>query len=73
MGFGIPVHEWLQDELKEYLLYYLDNVRLKKEGIFDVNAVISLRDHYLANKRIGVIKLWYILIFQIWKEKWLMD
>ena len=34
MGFGIPITEWFRDELKEYLLNYLDKDRLEKEGIF---------------------------------------
>jgi asparagine synthase (glutamine-hydrolysing) len=70
MGFGIPVHEWLQDELKEYLLYYLDNVRLKKEGIFDVNAVKDEKNKCLSGKKMNVITLWNILMFEMWKEKW---
>ncbi|MDR2410993.1 MAG: asparagine synthase (glutamine-hydrolyzing) [Bacteroidales bacterium] len=70
MGFGVPISEWFKDELRNYLLYYLDKDRLKKENIFNEDSVVALRNHYLDGKRISVIGLWYILIFQMWKEKW---
>jgi asparagine synthase (glutamine-hydrolysing) len=73
MGFGIPVHEWLQDELKDYFLQYLDRARLKKEGIFEVDTVMNEKNNYLSGRKINVTKLWNILLFEMWKEKWLMD
>jgi asparagine synthase (glutamine-hydrolysing) len=70
MGFGVPLNEWLKNEFHNYLFYYLDKDRLKKENIFNADAVVALRNRYLAGARMSVIGLWYILIFQMWKEKW---
>jgi asparagine synthase (glutamine-hydrolysing) len=70
MGFGVPIDTWFRDELKNYFLHYLDKERLQAEGIFNVDRVLNLRNRYLSGKSTGIVKLWYILIFEMWKEKW---
>ncbi len=71
MGFGVPMQEWFKDELKDYFLHYLDAKRLKKEGIFDENEVVKLRDNYLNGKKQNVDTLWSILMFEMWYERWM--
>ncbi len=71
MGFGVPLMEWFKDELKEMFLYYLDEERLKNEGMFDVKEVIYLRDNFLNGKNNNARKLWNILMFEMWYEKWM--
>ena len=70
MGFGVPIYEWLKDELKEYFLTYLDEKRLSEEGIFNVKEIIFLRDRYLNGQKADVDRLWSILMFEMWYEKW---
>ncbi len=71
MGFGVPLMEWFKDELKEYFLHYLDEERLKQEGIFDAKEVVLMRDRYLAGDKVSIETLWSLLIFQMWYEKWM--
>ncbi len=71
MGFGVPITEWFKDELKEYFLKYLNTERLKHEGIFNSVEVVKLRDKYLSGKKINVQKLWFILMFEMWYERWM--
>ncbi len=71
MGFGVPIKEWFKDELKEYFLYYLDRERLEREGIFNVDEVLMLRDNYLNSRGENVDILWSILIFEMWYERWM--
>lgn len=70
-GFSVPVQEWFKDELKGYFLTYLERNRLEREGFFNVDEVIKLRDNYLAGKKERVNKLWFILIFEMWYERWM--
>jgi asparagine synthase (glutamine-hydrolysing) len=70
-GFSVPVFEWFKDDLKDYLLYYLDAKKIKRAGILDENMVIDLRDRYLSGGEINISKIWYLLMFEMWKEKWL--
>jgi asparagine synthase (glutamine-hydrolysing) len=70
-GFGIPINEWFRDKkLCDYLSYYLDKNRLKGENIFNTDTIIALHNNYLEDKGTSINKLWYILIFQMWMEKW---
>ncbi len=71
MGFGVPIYDWFKDELKEYFLIYLDEERLKREGIFNVDEIIRLRDKYLNAEAENVEKLWSILMFEMWYERWM--
>jgi len=71
MGFGVPIYDWFKDELREYFIVYLDEKRLEKEGIFNVKEVVKLRDNYLNGKAENVQKLWSILMFEMWYERWI--
>lgn len=68
--FLAPLTVWFKDELKDYYLEYLDEGKLKEEGIF-TKEVAQLRDAYLSGRDVNHQKLWNILIFQLWKEKWM--
>ncbi|AEF84189.1 asparagine synthase (glutamine-hydrolyzing) [Treponema primitia ZAS-2] len=70
-GFGIPIDIWLRDELKQYIMQYLSVDKLKNEDIFNTESVIQLRDDYISNKKANFTRLWVVLMFQMWKEKWL--
>ncbi len=71
MGFGVPLIEWFKDELKEYFLIYLDEERLRREGIFNAKEVVWMRDKYLRGEKVNVETLWSLLVFQMWYEKWM--
>lgn len=71
MGFGVPLEDWFQDELKVFLLDYLNESRIKKAGIFNVAYVTKLRDDYFRGKKHNITKLWYLLVFEMWRERWM--
>ncbi len=71
MGFGVPLMEWFKDELKTYFLHYLDFDRLEKQNIFNPHYIVNMRDRYLDGKQENIEKLWSILVFQMWHEKWM--
>jgi len=70
-GFSVPIHRWFRKELKSYFLHFLDQDRLKKQGLFNDKFVIALRDRYLAGNPENVGKLWQLLMFQMWMSRWL--
>ncbi len=71
MGFAVPITEWFKDELREYFMNYLSEDRLKKEGIFNAKEVVKQRDMYLAGDKENVQRLWFILMFEMWYERWI--
>jgi asparagine synthase (glutamine-hydrolysing) len=69
--FIAPLMVWFRDELQEQLKYYLSEQSLKKTGIFDHKPIIALRDEYLAGRRVNYQKLWQLLMFQLWYDRWI--
>jgi asparagine synthase (glutamine-hydrolysing) len=70
-GFGVPINHWFREELKFYFLHYLDQTRLRKQGLFNDTFVVNLRDRYLNGHPENVHKLWQILMFQMWMARWM--
>lgn len=72
MGFSVPIVDWFRDELVVYFDEYLSPSFLKQQGLFKVEALISMKDRYLAGHSHLVTKLWTILVFQMWYKRWMM-
>ena len=69
-GFQIPLAEWLQTDLKPLVEKYLDTSRLD-EKIFDVKEVEQIKQRLFNGDTTNVNAVWFILMFEMWKEKWL--
>jgi asparagine synthase (glutamine-hydrolysing) len=62
---------WFREELKEQLRYYLSEKSLSATGVFAYGPIIQLRDEYLAGKKVNYQKLWQVLMFQLWYDRWI--
>lgn len=71
MGFGVPIFDWFKDELKPYITYYLNETRIAESGIFSVIYVANLRNRYLAGLDVNINQIWFLLMFEMWREKWM--
>ncbi len=71
MGFGVPLHEWFKDDLKIYIEIYLNENRLKKEGLFNTIEVEKLKKLYLKEPERAATRIWFLLMFEMWYEKWM--
>jgi asparagine synthase (glutamine-hydrolysing) len=71
MGFGVPLGVWLRGPLREWAESLLDEKRIRQEGIFRPEPIRAAWLHHLSGKQNLQHKLWCILMFQAWKEKWL--
>ena len=70
-GFSIPVAAWLNDDLRDLTHEYLNEARLQREGLFNAQEVARLLDEHARRVRNNAKKLWTILMFQLWRERWL--
>ena len=71
MGFGVPIAQWFRKELKELLYDHLSSDRLKDEGLLDckiVNQILKTHQNGMANHQ---HRLWTLLMWEMWREKWL--
>lgn len=71
MGFAIPIENWLMNDLKEKVLYYLDEQKIENQNIFERSAVQKLKMDFYSGKKEYANKIWCLLMFQMWYEKWM--
>ena len=71
MGFAIPIEKWLATDLKEKVLYYLSDKKIEAQGVFNVDYTKKLQADFFNGKKELAQKLWYVLMFQMWYEKWM--
>ena len=69
--FIAPLMVWFRDDLKEQLKYYLSERALAKTNMFDHEPIIKMRDQYLEGRKVNYQKLWQVLIFQLWYNRWI--
>ncbi|RZK48924.1 MAG: hypothetical protein EOO99_08455 [Pedobacter sp.] len=63
--------KWLKNQLTPILDQFLDPDLLKKQGIWNVNAVLQIRKQFYSNpKLIHAQRLWLVLQAQIWICQW---
>lgn len=70
-GFQIPMNEWLKADLRYLIDKYLDKNKLNCDGIFNGHEVEKVVNMYLSGKYVNINELWFIISFEMWKEKWL--
>ena len=71
MGFGIPIVNWFDIEIGAYISQYLNESYIQRQGIFNPWAVKKIVGRYLQGKKENVFKLWNLIMFQLWYEKWM--
>lgn len=70
-GFGIPLARWLQTELSDLMNYYFSQQQLTKSIFLNLTYAQKLRDDFTAGKTGNASKIWLILMYQMWHEKWM--
>jgi asparagine synthase (glutamine-hydrolysing) len=74
-GFAIPLSKWLRGDLSWLIDEYLAPERVRASGLLDpreaASAVKNFREGGPANDRLDVQKLWLLVAFEMWRERWL--
>ena len=71
MGFGVPIDQWLRNDLKPLLLDYLSPERLRKEGLFNQDMIETKIKEHLSGQFNHQYRLWSLLMWEMWRERWL--
>jgi len=70
MGFAVPLSDWLRGPLKDWA-WDLINQRKLNDGLINVPLVKKIFHEHVSNKRNWQNKIWTILVYIIWKEKYI--
>jgi len=71
MGFGIPIANWLQNDLKIFVDRYFDEAFIKKQDIFNNDEMQRIKGLFYNGKKESAEKIWFLLMFQMWYDKWM--
>jgi len=69
-GFAIPVNKWMRKELNPLVHDMLDNEKLKKQGLFNYREVALMLKRYEAGENHNSELIWFMLMFQLWNDRW---
>ena len=67
MGFGIPVEEWLKNELRDYLEEFLSD---SFDSILRGKELEKIKTLFYK-ERVNYQMIWNLLVFQMWYKKWM--
>ncbi|MCJ7581303.1 MAG: asparagine synthase (glutamine-hydrolyzing), partial [Candidatus Aminicenantes bacterium] len=70
-GFSIPIKHWLKTDLKDLMGDTLQEKKITQDNLFNFSHIKNMMDLHLAGKKNFSHQLWALLIFEIWKEKYL--
>jgi asparagine synthase (glutamine-hydrolysing) len=73
-GFGVPLRKWLRTVLKDEIAHYADKDILKRQDIFDGDAVQTLiLKQENSDKIMYSSMLWSFYVFQKWYQMYIED
>lgn len=67
-GFGIPIHEWLRNELYDSLREHTEPSALRRHGLIKPEPVARLIQEHSTGRLNRGYTLWAIYMFQMWYE-----
>ncbi len=70
MGFSLPLGDWLRGPLRDWAEELLTEKRLSEDGVLDPAAVGGAWGKLLRNEPAADARIWSVLMFQAWQERW---
>ncbi|MEQ9399194.1 MAG: asparagine synthase (glutamine-hydrolyzing) [Longimicrobiales bacterium] len=69
MGFTVPLEQWLRHDLREWVGDLLDADHIRRRGLYDVEAVVALRDRFLGGAPGLAAPIWTLAVLEDWCER----
>ena len=69
-GFGIPLKEWFEGDLSYLFTRYFKQEEIEAQGILNFTYIQKEYEKFIEGKSLHINKLWYVLVFQMWQEKY---
>lgn len=72
-GFAIPIRQWLHKDLRSLVDAYFEPSYIRKQGVFNEKTIRNIYDGYYRHHSENDYRIWFILVFQMWYERWMND
>ena len=69
MGFGVPIDQWLQGQLRGWAEDLLSIRKLQEDNLLNSQLIRQRWKEHLSAKRNWQYSLWGVLMFQLWREQ----
>ena len=70
-GFGVPLGNWFRGGLTGLFSEVLEAPRTRQRGYFEPAFVSRLLKEHLAGQRDHTLRLWQLLVFELWHRQYL--
>lgn len=70
-GFEGPMTQWLQNDLKSYVLDILSEKELNKHDLFNKSVVKTILDDHFNRVEINDTLIWSLVVFQTWYNNYI--
>jgi asparagine synthase (glutamine-hydrolysing) len=69
-GFGVPIGHWFRGSLRDVFGDILRSPTTRQRGYFNAAFVDRLLDEHLAARRDHSLRLWQLLVFELWHRQY---
>jgi len=70
-GFGVPINEWINLQLKDKIHETLSERKTVERGYFDARYIKILLDEHAAKRRDHSYSLWMLYMLELWHRRFL--
>ena len=70
-GFGVPLGVWFRGGLADIFSDVLGSPRTRQRGYFNTEFVDRIVREHLAGRRDHTLRLWQLLVFELWHRQYL--
>jgi asparagine synthase (glutamine-hydrolysing) len=68
-GFGVPINEWINSNLRERIHHELQEKRTLERGYFEAKYIKTLLDEHSTNRRDHSYRLWILWMSELWHRQ----
>lgn len=69
-GFGVPIGHWFRGSLRDVCGDVLRSAEARQRGYFNPVFVDRILDEHLAGKRDHSLRLWQLVVFELWHRQY---
>ncbi len=70
-GFGVPINEWINLQLKDRITSDLSDARARTRGYFDAKYVSLILDEHRCGRRDHSHALWTLWMLELWHRRYI--